>query len=256
MLIIHPFGRLGNNIAQILKCLSYSLSLEKPIKISLIELKNKHPKFLNNLPEYLFNYDDNKNILNNFWKYNEYTNLELQEKSITMLKPFFNYNLNINDSIDFQNTLIIHFRGGDSMKGNHLINFKHPPYYFYKKIIEENIFENILLVIEDRSNPIIQKLVDNYKNIKITSNNQYEDFKIIMNAHYFVNSSSSFSSSAILFNNNLKKFYTSDGMHNYRKNFNNVNVIKYDLTNYYNKKFENGKEMLDFLLLEKDPFLI
>jgi predicted HAD superfamily hydrolase len=44
-------------------------------------------------------------------------------------------------------------------------------------------------------------------------------------------------------------------MHNYRKNFNNVNIIKYDLTNYYNKKFESGKEMYDFLLLEKDPFL-
>jgi hypothetical protein len=254
MLIIHPFGRLGNNIAQILKCLCYSISLKNPIKISLINIKKKHPNFLNNLPEYLFEYDDNKNILDKFWKYTEYDNLELQEKALNILKPYLNYTLNTNHGIDFQNTLIIHVRGGDSMKGNHLINFKHPPYYFYKKIIEENIFENILLVIEDQSNPIIQKLLNNYKNIKITFNDQYEDFKIIMNAHHFVNSSSSFSSSAILFNNNLKNFYTSDGMHNYRKNFNNVNVIKYNLTNYYNKKFENGNEMYNFLLLEKDPF--
>jgi len=36
MLIIHPFGRLGNNIAQILKCLCYSMSLKNPIKISLL----------------------------------------------------------------------------------------------------------------------------------------------------------------------------------------------------------------------------
>ena len=142
------------------------------------------------------------------------------------------------------------------MRENLVINFKHPPYYFYKNIIEQNNFLYILLVIEDKSNPIIQKLLNNYKNIKITSNDQYEDFKIIMNSHHFVNSSSSFSSSAILFNNSLKNFYTSDGLHNYRKNFDNINVKKYDLTNYYNKIFKNSTEMYNFLVLEKDPFLI
>ena len=45
-------------------------------------------------------------------------------------------------------------------------------------------------------------------------------------------------------------------MHNYRKNFDNINVKKYDLTNYYNKIFKNSTEMYNFLVLEKDPFLI
>ena len=46
------------------------------------------------------------------------------------------------------------------MRENLVINFKHPPYYFYKNIIEQNNFLYILLVIEDKSNPIIQKLLN------------------------------------------------------------------------------------------------
>ena len=39
MLIIKPFGRLGNNISQIMKTISYALSFKIPEKINFILLK-------------------------------------------------------------------------------------------------------------------------------------------------------------------------------------------------------------------------
>jgi len=45
MLIITPYGRLGNNIAQILKCLTFSLSFENPIKINFTLLKENDSFF-------------------------------------------------------------------------------------------------------------------------------------------------------------------------------------------------------------------
>ena len=53
MLIIIPFGRLGNNISQIFKCITFSLSYENPIKINLTLLK-KTENFFDNFPDYLF----------------------------------------------------------------------------------------------------------------------------------------------------------------------------------------------------------
>jgi len=155
------------------------------------------------------------------------------------------------DNIDFENTLIIHFRGGDS-SGD--ITWKHPPYYFYKNIIDNSNYEKILLVIEDNSNPVIKKLLDNYQNVSTTTNDYFTDFKIIKNSIHLVDSQSSFTSSALLLNNKLKTLYTTPQMHKYRKNYNNVNVINYDLDNYTNKIiFNNHDEYYYHLLLDNDP---
>jgi hypothetical protein len=249
MLIIIPFGRLGNNISQLIKCLTYSLSFQNPIKINLTLLKQNEP-FFNSFPDYLF---DNNEIeyVDTFWDYGENYNLNF-EKAKDIIMNFIDYKINIDINIDFTNSLIIHFRGGDSFN---YLDWYHPPYYFYKNIIDNSDYKNILLVIEDYSNPIINKLLENYSNCKAINNNYIQDFKILMNSIYFVDSQSTFSSSALIFNKNIKTLYTSNIMHTYRKNFENINVITYDLEKYHNKKFSNIEELKNFLLLENDIFL-
>ena len=75
-----------------------------------------------------------------------------------------------------------------------------------------------------------------------------------MNSINFVDSQSSFSSSALIFNKNIKNLYTTPQMHSYRKNYNNVNVVNYDLSEYHKKKFSNFDELNNFLLLEDDIY--
>ena len=247
MLIITPFGRLGNNIAQILKCLTFSLSFENPIKINFTLLK-QYDSFFQSFPDYLF--DNNEiEIVDNFWNYWEHFELNY-EKAKDILNNLIDNKINSN--IDFNSSLIIHFRGGDSMS---YLDWYHPPYYFYKNIIDNSNYENIILVIEDYSNPVIQKLLSNYKNCTAVHNNKNEDFKIIMNSIHFVDSQSSFSSSALVLNTKLKTLYTTPQMHHYRKDYKNVNVIYYNLEKYHEKKFSNLEELNKFLLLENDIFL-
>lgn len=247
MLIIINYGRLGNNISQIMKCLTFSLSFKDPIKINFTLLKNNN-SFFYNFPDYLFN-NNEVEIVDNFWNYNEYFYLNY-EKARNILINLIDYKINSN--IDFNNSLIIHFRGGDSMS---YLDWHHPPYYFYKNIIDNSNYENIILVVEDYTNPVINKLLSSYKNCTAIHNDQNEDFKIIMNSVHFVDSQSSFSSSALILNTKLKTLYTTPQMHHYRKDFNDVNVIYYDLSKYQEKIFLNFEELNNFLLLENDIFV-
>lgn len=166
-----------------------------------------------------------------------------------MFNPIYNLNLNI----DFENSLIIHFRGGDSFSKSDPNWWKHPPYYFYKYIIDNSNYANIILVIEDNSNPIIKKLSENYNNVKVVHNDVYIDFAIICNAYYVVDSQSSFTSSALVLNTKIKKLYTSPQMHKYRKNFENVELINYDLEKYNNTIFKSYDEFINHLTMEEDP---
>lgn len=247
MLIILPFGRLGNNMAQIMKCLTFSLSFKNPIKINFTLLK-KQEEFFNFLPDYLFDNNDIE-IVNTFWNNTEFFYLNF-ERAREILVNIIDYKINSN--IDFDNSLIIHFRGGDSMN---FLDWHHPPYYFYKNIIDNSSYKNIILIIEDYSNPIINKLLSNYSNCIAINNHCYEDFKIIMNSIHFVDSNSSFSSSALIFNKNIKTLYTTPQMHSYRKEFKDTKIIYYNLEKYNKKIFINFEELNNFLLLENDILL-
>ena len=68
-----------------------------------------------------------------------------------------------------QNDLYIHFRGDDVFTKSfndpeHAPAYAPYPLCFYKKIIEKNNFKKIYLISEDRLNPIIDILLNNYTN--------------------------------------------------------------------------------------------
>ena len=59
-----PFGRLGNNIVQIIKVISLSLSLKHQEKIKFTYLKKQNPNLLKNFPDYL----NTKNINGTYYE--------------------------------------------------------------------------------------------------------------------------------------------------------------------------------------------
>ena len=162
--------------------------------------------------------------------------------------------------------LYIHIRGGDIFKCKSCkdINYAQPPFCFYHKIINNFKFKNIYLISEDRINPTILPLVNEFKNIILTQNLIQTDIAILSKAYNLVGSMSSFLTTITIINNNLKNFWEYD---NYRLTEKYLHLhyqiykyeIKYNIykmnssQNYKNKMFpwKNTKEQIDLMLKEK-----
>lgn len=63
--------------------------------------------------------------------------------------------------------LTIHVRGGDVFGERKPSNYGQPPLSFYKLVINSTRWESVLLVIQDRSNPVVQGIIDFCKEKKL-----------------------------------------------------------------------------------------
>ena len=104
--------------------------------------------------------------------------------------------------------LYIHIRSGDIF--GHLIHFPYsqPPLCFYFKILENFKFKKIFLFTSyEKNNPVIQKLLDAYPNIISKVNTIENDIAYLINAYNIVGSKSSFFSSNVQLNYNVKHIW-------------------------------------------------
>ena len=100
--------------------------------------------------------------------------------------------------------LYIHIRGGDVFQKHYFYSYAQPPLCFYEKIINNNKFKNIYILAMDRKNVVLDALINKY-NFIIYENHEFDyDFSLLVHAYNFVTSVSSFATSAIKFNNNLR----------------------------------------------------
>jgi hypothetical protein len=61
-LVIEPFGRLGNNISQIVRCIQYNLESNKKHNIDMRLLKNYQQIIFKNFPNiFIFNEEEDSN---------------------------------------------------------------------------------------------------------------------------------------------------------------------------------------------------
>ena len=111
-----------------------------------------------------------------------------------------------------ENALYIHIRSGDifQYKAKYNINYAQPPLCFYQKILTTFIFKNIYLLSLDQSNPIINKLISEFPHIILTHNSLEIDYSILLNAYNIVGSVSSFLTTSLIINDNLKNFFEYD----------------------------------------------
>jgi hypothetical protein len=256
---ILPYGRLGNCIIQIINCIIENIYKYKHRYINLNLLKNKglSSYVLMKFPDLLeFDFSDQNEIIEGiFWNIESKISKEQKNEIIDMyIKKYIDYELLDNKEINYDNDLIIHIRSGDVFNKNFPLNYyTQPPYSFYKKIIEENNFKNIYILSENFNlNPVINKLLENYNNLQILSNDLDTDFKIMLNSQYFVNSNSTLSFVVNLLSKNKKMVYTSfiyeSEILKYQY-LNSTNYYKYlDCTNYYNYEIKTYDEKIDRLL--------
>ena len=165
-----------------------------------------------------------------------------------------------------ENDLYIHIRGGDifgyKAKGN--INYAQPPLCLYIKVITKFKFRNIFILSMDNSNPIIKLLIIEYPQIILTHNSLEIDISILLNAFNLVGSMSSFLTSIIILNENLRNFFEYDNYslsqkylhlhHDIYKYKINYSIYKIKPSTKYLKKmfpWKNSKEQRKLMINEK-----
>ena len=109
------------------------------------------------------------------------------------------------------NDLYIYLRGGDIFKALNVEfrTYAQPPLCFYKNILNKFNFREIIIISQDKLNPILLLLENDY-NIKYNKNNIKIDISYLVNSYNIVLAKSSFIVSIIKLNNNLKFIWEYD----------------------------------------------
>jgi hypothetical protein len=104
---------------------------------------------------------------------------------------------------------------------------------FYEIILKTFNFTNIYIISENTNNPVIKKLINNYKNIRYFKNSIKHDIASIIYAYNIVNSISSFANTIIQLNYNLK-FLWEYNIYQF-----NEKILHFhrDLYNFYQKNY-------------------
>ena len=275
----------SNFLARILSLINYTEVInntkKNELKIELfkeLQYDNQNKKISNNNIVYLrksFKYGNTMVLLNNLLYYTEILN-------ITNIYLNSDMNWPIKDNISFSNlNITIISPTNINFKDEKIICFN--PYYvysqkviipeirinklkneIYQKILNKFIFKNIYIISFDNLNPIIEPLINEFPKLIHSHNSMQRDIVILSNAYNLVGSVSSFLTSSILMNNNLKNYFEYD---NYRltekylhlhpqiyKYKIKYNVYKMNSSKYYRSKmfpWKNSKFQKDLMLSEK-----
>lgn len=197
-------------------------------------------------------------ILDQTFIFFKYINIFKPEFRINLLKkeiirnlPKLKFNINKSD-------LIIYIRSGDIFI-NPCKFYSQPPFCFYQKILLNFNFKTIYLISEDKRNPVINLLLNNFPKIVYNRNNIKLDMTYLLNAYNIVFAKSTFLISIIQFNNNLEKLYEFDlnfddqfdkelKSFNYYKNF---HIYRMNSSRKYKLKMEKWKNSKYQLILMK-----
>jgi hypothetical protein len=108
--------------------------------------------------------------------------------------------------------LYIYIRGGDIfMRYKHSIKrYPQPPLCFYMKILDEFKFREVIIISEDKLNPVIPELLLKYSYIKFKKNSLKLDIAYLANSFNIVGGKSSFLVTVIKFNDKLKNLWEYD----------------------------------------------
>ena len=127
------------------------------------------------------------------------------------------YNISPND-------LYINIRSGDIFVKALHHDYSQPPLCFYQRIINEKIYKNSYIVSNGHENPVVDKLLKLYPEIKYIHDSVEGDISIIVNAYNLVMPVSTFPWTLIRLNYNLMNLYIYDIFE----------MINYDLSSFNN----------------------
>ena len=206
MLIITSwFGRLGNNIIQILNAIHYAKLKNHKI------IRFPSHKLLSSITIEISNNDiNNDNIKDTFFNLK---NFDIDKPEPYIMKLYFQqyitniFNIKKNDKLDDSSIVHIHFRGGDIFSNNPHKAYVQPPLSYYKNIVKD--YENVKLICEDKSNPCVNELLKQ-ENTEYISNTLEKDLSVLSNVSNLIIGFGTFGFLLYFMNDNLKNLYIPD----------------------------------------------
>ena len=214
------YGRLGNNIQQIFNVISIALWYDQDIYF-----KVSHNLFDLKIIENFFNkYKKNSDLItdkHNFFytgklPFPKYVFESYNTEKINLMKKSFL--IKDIDKLD-KDDLVIHIRSGDLFKKNPHSYYIPPPLSYYIKQIDKNKYKQIIIVCEDKINPVVNKLLELYKNSIHNINSLQEDIKIILGATNIISSIGTFTFSLLIFSEHIKYHHGQKGKYKELKNY-------------------------------------
>ena len=130
--------------------------------------------------------------------------------------------------------LFIHIRSGGIFIYPHS-PYAQPPFCFYRKILNNHKFKNVYLIAENKNNPTIEKILNEYTNVIFKENSIKEDISYLINAYNIVASISSFLVTIVQLNYNLKILFD----YNIYKLSEKILTYHYDLYQFPHNNFIN-----------------
>jgi hypothetical protein len=241
------FGRLGNNISQISNMIDIAIYYKHNIVFN-----KKHSLFNLLLIENYFSKYNNSEVKvseNNFY-YKNYP-LEIYKKNIEERNKLLKEVFLIKDIKKLsENDLVIHIRSGDIFKNNKPHpRYIPPPLSYYTKHINKNNYNKIIILCEDRVNPVVNELLKLYKNAIHTINTLNEDIKIVLSATNIIFSVGTFIPALLKMSDNIK--YVEGFDYNNKTSDKGYNVSNNEkLKDYYiiMKPWKNTEKQRDFIL--------
>lgn len=207
------YGRLGNNIIQLVNIIHIAIAYKHNIKIN-VNIR-KLPFFdLSVIEKYFNKYNNNKIITDkkNFFYSSrlpfpkEIFKQNIEERNKILQKAFLINNINKLS----ENDLVIHIRSGDIFSSKPHPNYAPPPLTYYTKQIDKSKYEKIHIICEDTINPVVNELLKLYKNAVYNKNTLENDIRIILGATNIIYSIGTFIPSLMLLSNNNKYLYGKD----------------------------------------------
>jgi hypothetical protein len=253
MLIIQQSGRFGNNTLQFIHAILIAEHLNIPIiqytfpqyKGNKLKLKLKEGSYVNST-----NYSDTFLQIEKYYPYLSISFTQKQQIAVTYLLPILKYSKEPTSLESYYTScLFIHIRSGDIFDTTHQVHpeYAQPPLDFYKKIIEREQ-KQVLLIYEDRNNPVVDALSSTYPTIKMYSFDLPTTITIFMNAQHIVCSNGTFISSILYFNRTIKTVYSTVQLVPER-----THVVS--LPNYITE-WNHTKEQREFMLSYKEASFI
>jgi len=251
MIIIKKWNRFGNSVIQLINILHIAISFNHNIK----EIK-KHDFFDIEIINNILNNKENNNIIEDkhefFVKENINVPSELFKKNEEKVQEILEKSFIIQDIPELEkDDFVIHIRSGDIFDENPHPVYVMPPFSYYKNIIDSVTYHNIIIIAEDRKNPVIDKLLSHYPNIKFKIQSFYKDIQTILGANNVISSFGTFIPYLLLLSKNIKNLYQPnyqgwDG--HFRKT--SINLHKIDLSDYIKKMrpWKNTPEQIEILL--------
>ena len=111
-------------------------------------------------------------------------------------------------------------------------------------ILDSQNFDKIIIVCEDRINPVVNNLLKLYPNAIHNNNNLVNDIKIILTTQYLIMSCGTFIPSLMKISKNIKKLYT-------------TSLFTKELQEYYkhNRPWINNEVQRKFITNYKFPVI-